>query len=207
MYEKNCCTVRRYPFGQTVKAFGIHNTPMPKTGWDFICLCTCSKNATRCKEFCSWWSRVLGFRVHHPFQGPLTYLWDLEAGYGGVWASNFGGAALGFKPRTSCLRDQECNHDAMVPAPVYWVCQMLIHMLMKCWNRILWKLLFLLFRLNSGTLTTIHSNSACILQCKRRIMRRIGNRPGEKSGKIKKSDKVCYSSQGMKSSGIATGVV
>ncbi len=27
-------------------------------------------------------SRVLGFRVHHPFQGPLTHLCDLEAGYG-----------------------------------------------------------------------------------------------------------------------------
>ncbi len=47
---------------------------------------------------------MLGFRVHHPFQGPLTHLCDLEAGYGGVWAPNFGGAAPGFEPRTSCLR-------------------------------------------------------------------------------------------------------
>ena len=34
-------------------------------------------------------SRVLGFPVHHPFQGPLTHLCDLEAGYGGVWVPNF----------------------------------------------------------------------------------------------------------------------
>ena len=47
---------------------------------------------------------MLGFRIHHPFQGPLTHHCDLEAGYGGVWAPNFGGAALGFEPRTSCLR-------------------------------------------------------------------------------------------------------
>ncbi len=47
---------------------------------------------------------MLGFPVHHPFQGPLTHLCDLEAGYGGVWAPNFGGAAPGFEPRTSCLR-------------------------------------------------------------------------------------------------------
>ncbi len=32
--------------------------------------------------------------------GPLTHLCDLEAGYGGVWAPNFGGAAPGFEPRT-----------------------------------------------------------------------------------------------------------
>ncbi len=49
-------------------------------------------------------SRVFGFRVHHPFQGPLKHLCNLEAGYGGVWAPNFGGAALGFEPQTSCLR-------------------------------------------------------------------------------------------------------
>ncbi len=49
-------------------------------------------------------SRLLGFWVHHPFQGPLTHLCDLEAGYGGVWAPNFGGAAPGFEPWTSCLR-------------------------------------------------------------------------------------------------------
>ncbi len=47
---------------------------------------------------------MLGFHVHHPFQGPLTHLCDLEAGYGGVWAPNFGGVAPGFEPRTSCLR-------------------------------------------------------------------------------------------------------
>ena len=28
----------------------------------------------------------------------------LEAGYGGVWAPNFGGAAPGFEPGTSCMR-------------------------------------------------------------------------------------------------------
>ncbi len=51
-------------------------------------------------------SRVLGFCVHHPFpfQGPLRHLCDLEAGYEDVWAPNFGGAAPGFEPRTSCLR-------------------------------------------------------------------------------------------------------
>ncbi len=65
-------------------------------------------NATRLRQYFTSTlflsSRVLGFRVHHPFQGPLTHLCDLEAGYGGVWAPNFGGAAPEFEPRTSCLR-------------------------------------------------------------------------------------------------------
>ncbi len=55
-------------------------------------------------------SQVLGFPVHHPFQGPLTHLCDLEAGYGGVWAPNFGGVAPGFEPRTSCLRVRSRSH-------------------------------------------------------------------------------------------------
>ncbi len=37
-------------------------------------------------------------------RGPLTHLCDLEAGYWCVWAPNFGEAAPGFEPRTSCLR-------------------------------------------------------------------------------------------------------
>ncbi len=57
---------------------------------------------SRGRFFLSSW--VLGFRVHHPFQGPLTHLCDLEAGYEGVWAPNFGGAAPGFEPRTSWVR-------------------------------------------------------------------------------------------------------
>ncbi len=61
-------------------------------------------------SFFFWSSRVLGFRIHHPFQGPLTHLCDLEAGYGGVWAPNFGGAAQGFEPGTSL--SQECNDYA-----------------------------------------------------------------------------------------------
>ncbi len=43
---------------------------------------------------------------HGPFcggGGPLMHLCDLEAGYGGVWAPNFGGAAPGFEPQTSCM--------------------------------------------------------------------------------------------------------
>ncbi len=36
--------------------------------------------------------------------GPLTHLCDLEVGYAGVWAPNFGGAAPGFEPRTSFFR-------------------------------------------------------------------------------------------------------
>ncbi len=34
----------------------------------------------------------------------MKALCDLEVGYGGVWAANFGGAALGFEPRNSCMR-------------------------------------------------------------------------------------------------------
>ncbi len=44
---------------------------------------------------------------HGPFlggRGPLKHLCNLEVGYGGDWAPNFGGVAPGFEPRTSCLR-------------------------------------------------------------------------------------------------------
>ncbi len=37
-------------------------------------------------------------------RGPLKHLCNLEARYRCVWAPNFGGAAPGFEPRTSCLR-------------------------------------------------------------------------------------------------------
>ncbi len=52
----------------------------------------------------SYIARHFAYTIPFKFQGPLTHLCDLEAGYGGVWAPNFGGAAPGFKPRTSCLR-------------------------------------------------------------------------------------------------------
>ncbi len=61
-------------------------------------------------------SRVLGLQrtPSHmaPFggKGLLTHLCDPEAGYGGVWAPNFGGAAPGFKPRTSCMRVRSHSH-------------------------------------------------------------------------------------------------
>ncbi len=68
-------------------------------------------------------SRVLGFRVHHPFQGPLTHLCDLEAGYGGVSAPNFGGAAPGFEPWTSCLRVRsvtiKLRGPPLFPLPIF----------------------------------------------------------------------------------------
>ena len=57
------------------------------------------------------------FCVHHltwplsgGIPGPLTHLGDLEAGYGGVWAPNFGGAVPGFEPRTSCIRVRSHTH-------------------------------------------------------------------------------------------------
>ncbi len=78
---------------------------MRRECWKIVLPCCCAKNdkntgISRC-FFGS--SRVLGFRVHHPFQGPLTHLCDLEAGLG-RWAPNLGGAAPGFEPRTSCMR-------------------------------------------------------------------------------------------------------
>ncbi len=81
---------------------------------------------------------MLGFRVHHPFQGPLTHLCNLEAGYGGVWAPNFGGAAPGFEPRTSCLRVKSVTiaHCATGAAPKNILVQHfhlngIVHILMK----------------------------------------------------------------------------
>ncbi len=43
-----------------------------------------------------WSSRVLGFRVHHPFPGPVAHLCDLEGGYGGVLGSKlwWGGTGI-----------------------------------------------------------------------------------------------------------------
>ncbi len=52
-------------------------------------------------------ARPLAYTIPHgPFrgEGSLTHLCNLEAGYGGVWAPNFGGAAPGIEPGTSCLR-------------------------------------------------------------------------------------------------------
>ncbi len=81
----------------------------------YMCICAFKRslshepvlNSTKLKLMAHYFflsSQVLGFRVNHPFQRPLTYLCDLEAGYGGVWAPNFGGATPRFEPRTSCLR-------------------------------------------------------------------------------------------------------
>ena len=47
----------------------------------------------------------------------LTHLSGLEAGYGGVWAPNFGGSAPGVKPRTSCMRVRSRSRYATGAAP------------------------------------------------------------------------------------------
>ncbi len=46
----------------------------------------------------SYIARHFAYTIPFKFQGPLTHLCDLEGGYGGVWAPNFGGAAPGFDP-------------------------------------------------------------------------------------------------------------
>ncbi len=48
----------------------------------------------------------------------MTHLCNLEAGYGDVWASNFGGAAPGFEPRTSCLRVRSVTITLRGAAPI-----------------------------------------------------------------------------------------
>ena len=50
--------------------------------------------------------------------GPLTHLCSLEVGYGGVWAPNFGGAAPGFEPRTSCMLVRSHSHYATGAAQI-----------------------------------------------------------------------------------------
>ncbi len=49
-------------------------------------------------------SRVLGSRVHHPFQRPLTHLCDLEAGVYVEIGSKLGGAAQGLERQTSYMQ-------------------------------------------------------------------------------------------------------
>ena len=78
-------------------------------------------------------SRVLSFRVHHPYQGPLTHLCDLEAGYGGVWAPNFGGAAPGFETRTSCWRVRSVTITLRGP-PLYLVFIAIFFKSLKFWS-------------------------------------------------------------------------
>ncbi len=50
-------------------------------------------------------------------EGLLTYLCNLEAGYGGVWATNFSGAAPGFKPLTFGMRARSRSNYTMGAAP------------------------------------------------------------------------------------------
>ena len=62
---------------------------------------------------------MLGFRVHHPFQGPLTHLCDLEAGYGGCLGSKlFWWGSTGIRTPDLLLESQECNHYATGGPPL-----------------------------------------------------------------------------------------
>ncbi len=66
-------------------------------------------------------------------QGPLTHLCDLEAGYGGVWAPNFGGAAPGFETRTSCWRVRSVTITLRGP-PLYLVFIAIFFKSLKFWS-------------------------------------------------------------------------
>ena len=68
------------------------------------------------------------FGVHHPTWalsgwggGGGGHFCDLEAGHGGVWAPNFGGAAAGSEPQTSCMRVRSRSHCATGSAPIITV--------------------------------------------------------------------------------------
>ncbi len=65
-------------------------------------------------------ARPLAYTIPHGMGGgggALMHLCDLEARYGGVWAPNFGGAAPGFEPRTSCMRVRSRSQYAMGAVP------------------------------------------------------------------------------------------
>ncbi len=70
-----------------------------------------------------WSSRVLGpWRTPSQMaplegEGPLTHHCDLDAGYGGAWAPNFGWVAPEFEPRTSCTRVRNRSHYTTGAAP------------------------------------------------------------------------------------------
>ncbi len=88
--------------------FRMERDPLPPTGWHknskWFTPSMISERGLTPAPFIKrssiklflWSSRVLGFRVNHPFQEPLTHICDLEAGYGGCLGSKlwWGGTGI-----------------------------------------------------------------------------------------------------------------